>query len=120
MRFMLQMIADASMVDGVDKDAGAFEDRIRAFNRALDQAGVRVAAVGLADPATAVTVRFENGSDPFVTDGPFADRDEQLARFWIIEVPTMARAIGWARTAPISSGAIEVRPLSAEPVDAPQ
>ena len=44
-------------------------------------------AEGLLGPETAVTVRFEK-ADAARGDGPFADRDEQLAGFWIVEVPT--------------------------------
>src|SRR5262245_33938234 len=109
MKSMLQIIADVSIfVADAQDDAKTFD----AFNRALDESGVLLVAEGLADPATALTVRFENGSEPDTGAGPFADRDEQLIGFWILETATFDEAMAWAQRAPITSGAIEVRRIA--------
>ena len=115
MKFMLQIIADVSIFGSLTpEDSKAFDERVVAFNSALAGAGAWVSAEGLEDPQAAVTVRFENGSEPIADEGPFADRDEQLVGFWIIDVPSVDEAVVWARQAPVSAGAIEVRPLTAE------
>jgi hypothetical protein len=112
MKFMLQIIADVSIFGSATaEEFRAFDARILAFNGALADAGAWVTAEGLDDPGSSVTVRFENGSQAIVSNGPFADRDEQLVGFWIIDVPTVDDAVDWARKAPVASGAIEVRPL---------
>ena len=96
MRFMLQIIADASIFGPLAPgDATRFDGQVAAFNRALDEAGVCAAREVLADPDTAAAVRFENGSEPITSHGPFADRDEQLVGFWIIDVPTVRDVLGW-------------------------
>jgi hypothetical protein len=118
MKFMLQMIADASPPgNAAPGGATAFRDRVSAFNRELNEAGAWVTAEDLQDPAAAVTLRFEEGAEPVVSHGPFADRDEQLVGFWIVEAPTIDEAVALARTVPLTSGAVEVRPLAFDPVD---
>jgi len=47
-----------------------------------------------------------------VTDGPFAETKEQLAGYFLLEVPDMETALGWAKRLPTASyGAVEVRPV---------
>jgi hypothetical protein len=48
-----------------------------------------------------------------VTDGPFAETKEQLAGFYLIEVPNLEAALDWAAKCPSArDGSIEVRPLA--------
>jgi hypothetical protein len=37
---------------------------------------------------------------------------EQFAAFWVIDAADMDAAIEWARKAPVTDGAIEVRPIA--------
>jgi hypothetical protein len=47
-----------------------------------------------------------------VLDGPYADTREQLAGYFIIDVPNLDEAIAWAQRCPSSKyGAIEIRPI---------
>ena len=50
--------------------------------------------------------------EPVVIDGPFIEAKEVLGGFWIINVPTMADAIEWAKRCPASPNeTIEVRKI---------
>ena len=62
-------------------------------------------------PSTAKTLRFEEGGSHPVTDGPFAETKEQLGGFCLIDCASLDEALEWARKIPLSSGAIEVRPV---------
>ena len=55
------------------------------------------------------------GSDPLVTDGPFAETKEQLLGLWIVECDTLEEAVEAARhlARERAFGGIEVRPLLA-------
>jgi len=49
-------------------------------------------------------------------DGPFAETKEQLAGYFIIEVPDFDAAIAWAARHPAAShGAVEVRQIGDPP-----
>ena len=74
-----------------------------------------MSGAGLLPPATAATVRTGGGGRT-VQDGPFAEVREQLGGFFVIEVPDMEAALGWAAKAPSSaSGSTEVRPVLVMP-----
>jgi hypothetical protein len=78
---------------------------------ALTDSGVLVAAAGLQPPTTATTVRRREGRR-LVQDGPFADTKEQLGGYFVIEVPDLDAALGWADRCPSAGYAsVEVRPL---------
>jgi hypothetical protein len=83
-----------------------------AFNDALAKAGAGFAAgERLESGAAATTVRVSDG-DTKVLDGPYADTKEQLAGYFMIDVPDLDEAITWAKRCPSAKyGAIEIRPL---------
>ncbi len=62
------------------------------LNEDLRDAGELVDAQGLTDGSQAKTVRFENGA-PVPTDGPFAEAEESLVGYWVVDVESEARAI---------------------------
>ena len=68
--------------------------------------------VGLDDPATATTVRVENGKT-LTTDGPFVELKEAIGGYLIFEADDLDQAIELAARIPAArlGGAIEVRPL---------
>ena len=48
-----------------------------------------------------------------VQDGPFADTKEAMAGVFVIDVPDLDAALGWAEKCPAASyGVIEVRPVA--------
>lgn len=81
-----------------------------AYSRALLEAGVFVGGSGLAPPLTATTVRLRGGKRQ-VQDGPFADTKEKLGGFFMVEVPSLDKALEWAARCPAAeTGSVEVRP----------
>ncbi|WP_426662053.1 YciI family protein [Rhodanobacter aciditrophus] len=82
---------------------------IGAYLEALKEAGVFVSGAGLEEPATA-TVLSAAGSGWQAQDGPYADTKEQLAGFFLIDVPDRAAALAWARRCPVLPGrTVELR-----------
>jgi hypothetical protein len=81
------------------------------FMTALKDAGVGLPySAELEDPTGARIVR-PAGGDWLVTDGPFTETKEQLGGFYVIDVPDLDAAVGWAKRIPVIPGdAIEVRP----------
>jgi hypothetical protein len=82
-----------------------------AFIGAMAQAGIIVKGDGLMGPHTATTLRLRDGHR-VVEDGPFADTKEQLGGYFVIDVPDLDTALGWAAKAPSArSASVEVRPV---------
>ncbi len=83
-----------------------------AFNEALAKAGGQ-AGERLQSSSAATTVRATGGKTA-VVDGPYAETREQLAGYFLLDVPDLDQAISWAARCPSSKyGSIEIRPLFA-------
>lgn len=83
----------------------------------LQAAGVLIAGEVLQPSTVTTTVRMRDGALQ-VQDGPFADTKEQLGGTFVIDVPDLDAAIGYARQAPsVQWGAVEVRPGAVHTVD---
>lgn len=109
MRFMLQVRANP------DSEAGRLPGRelIEAmfkFNEEMANAGVMRAAEGRQSSAKGVRVLFD-GDRRTVVDGPFANPDELIAGFWIIDVGSKAEAVDWAKRVPFREGVVEIRQI---------
>jgi hypothetical protein len=110
MRFMMLMIPEGyeSATPGTLPDT----ERVKAmmkYNESLQKAGVLLALDGLHPPSMGVRVSFPGGK-PKVTDGPFAEADEVLGGYWMIQVKSKAEAIEWASRCPASENeVIEIR-----------
>ena len=93
--------------------AEAIQEGQRAFASyaaALDAAGVLLSAEVLQPSVSTTTVRLVDGSLQ-VQDGPFADTKEQLGGTFVVDVPDLDAALGWAGKAPsVAWGGVEVRP----------
>jgi hypothetical protein len=82
-----------------------------AYNDALIKAGVMRGGERLRPAASARRVRVRDRK-AVVLNGPYADTQEQLGGFYIIEVPTIEEAVEWAGKCPAAQfGTIEVRPI---------
>jgi hypothetical protein len=80
-----------------------------AYTEALRSGGVLVNANRLRPSATATTLRT-NGGRTQVLDGPFAESKEQLAGYYLIDVPDLDTAMLWAGRCPaVQHGIVEVR-----------
>jgi len=94
---------------------------MHAFNKELNDAGVLVAAEGLATPDQAKSVRAGSDGLP-ITDGVFPEAKEFLAGFWIVDVENPEQAYRIAARASAAPGPkergnmpIEVRPIMSGP-----
>ena len=86
---------------------GAFNDKVR-------DAGKWVFAGGLEGIESATTVDA-TGSEPVVTDGPFAESKEYLGGFWVIEAADLDEALTWASEGSAACGGkVEDRPFPSE------
>jgi hypothetical protein len=67
---------------------GAF---MHAFNQELLDSGELVETRGLSAPVHTRRVQFRHSS-PVVTDGPYAEAEEVLAGYWVVECASFDRA----------------------------
>jgi hypothetical protein len=79
------------------------------YNEELQKAGVLLALDGLHPPSMGARVSFAGGK-PEVADGPFAEAQEVVGGYWMIDVGSKAEAVEWAKRCPASGNkVIEVR-----------
>jgi len=84
---------------------------VGAFNEKLRGQGAWVFAGGL-HPIESSTTVDATGSEPIVTDGPFAESKEYLGGFWVIEAADLDAALAWATEGSAAcQGKVEVRPF---------
>ena len=62
-----------------------------ALNQELFESGELVGAYGVADQVNAKVVRVTGGT-PVVTDGPYAETEEVLAGYWLVDCDGFDRA----------------------------
>lgn len=83
------------------------------FNEEMVNAGIMLAGDGLQPSAKGVRIKFD-GEKRIVVNGPFADTNELVAGFWIIQVKSLAEAIEWMKRCPNphnDGGELEIRQL---------
>src|SRR5690349_7709911 len=108
MKALLLMYHDEQALQRLPREQfGKLPGAFAAYLQALKDAGVLIGNHGLRPTGEAKTVRKEA-----VLDGPFAETKEQLAGYFLIEVPDMDAALAWAKRVPTAEyGAVEVRPV---------
>jgi hypothetical protein len=85
------------------------QEAFGAYARALEQAGVLVAAEVLTSQSSTTTLTLRHGALE-VQDGPFAETKEALAGVFVVDVPDLDAALGWAEKCPGAQfGVMEVR-----------
>jgi hypothetical protein len=84
-----------------------------AYEKAVSEAGVRLASDALQGVETATTVRVTEAGERVVTDGPFAETREILGGYYLLDVPDLDAALEWAARCPGAhhGSKIEVRPI---------
>ncbi len=116
MRFMVIRRADAATEAGAVPSA-AIMAAMDKYMTEMQQAGVLIDGVGLKPSSKGALVKFDAGQ-PRVIDGPFTEAKELIAGFSLIDVPSLADAIAWARRWPAidmdANVALEIRPLFEE------
>jgi len=73
------------------EDYAALGEFMHAFNQELVDSGELVESRGLAAPVHTRRVQVRGGA-PVVTDGPYAEAEEVLAGYWIVECASFDRA----------------------------
>lgn len=112
MKYMLLIYGDEAKMRAIPKeDANKMMPAYTAYTEALKKAGVLVGGDRLQFTDMATTVRIRDGKTN-VVNGPYAEAKEQLAGYYLIDVPDIDSALSWAARCPgASAGTIEVRPL---------
>ncbi|SDR49203.1 Uncharacterized conserved protein [Rhizobiales bacterium GAS191] len=106
MRFMMLTIQKTRVEARTDAEAVA---TLTTFTRELQRAGILLAPGRLHPPSTGARLSFSNGK-PKVTDGPFAEANEVIGGYWLIQVKSKEEAIAWASRCPASDhDVIEIR-----------
>ena len=100
------------LVYGEEKKIGAMsDDECMAYDEALRNRGQCLASEALQPVQTATTVRVRNGKVS-ISDGPFAETNEQLAGFYLVDARDLNDAIQIASEIPPARvGSVEVRPI---------
>ena len=111
MKYMLQIYGNLTR----DQVAAMSDDERNALYQAwgaVNQTPGITPGMELADPATATTVRVQDGNT-LTTDGPFVEVKEALGGFLLFEADDLDAAIELAARIPAArlGGAIEVRPI---------
>jgi len=112
MKYLCMVIVDEKKLNAMsESELQALDDESLAFDDTLRKRGHLIAAQALASVHAATTVRVRSGKVS-VTDGPFAETNEQIGGFILIEAKDLNEAIQLASKIPaIRLGGVEVRPI---------
>ena len=112
MKYALLLYADESKQPDYSTADGAAEmQQWFEFTQELTGAGANVGGEALQETTTATSVKVRDGST-ITADGPFAETNEALGGFYLIDVDDLAAAIAWAEKIPnVGYGTVEIRPL---------
>ncbi|KJK34253.1 transcription initiation protein [Lentzea aerocolonigenes] len=104
MKFMLiwRVASDEAWANLGEIDFEQMLETVGRFNEELIEAGVLIAAEGLASAEEGVVVDFSS-EPPVVTDGPYGETKELFNGFYLINVPTIQDAIEWAKRTPMTA-----------------
>ncbi len=98
-----------------DEDSQALIEEARSFDEDMRRSGHLITAFPLEEIHSVSTVRIRNGKVT-VTDGPFAETNEQIGGFVLLEANDLNEAIQLAsRIPPARLGGVEVRPVIESP-----
>ncbi len=112
MQYMLLIHSDETAMQSLSDEARTkMHAAYMAYTEALTGAGVVLNGNRLRPTSATTTVRVVDGKTQ-VIDGPYSETKEQLAGYYLIDVPDLDAALSWAARCPGASvGAIEVRPI---------
>jgi hypothetical protein len=112
MKYLCMIFYDEKKLDALPgTDFDNLTDESLAYDDVLRKNGHFIAAQALQSVASAATVRISSGKVS-VTDGPFAETNEQVGGFILIEAKDLNEAIQVASKIPAARlGGVEVRPI---------
>ncbi|AEG44425.1 YciI family protein [Isoptericola variabilis] len=118
MRYALLLHADEPAEGEIPAEAiEAMQVAFADYGKALEAAGVLVAAEVLAPSHASSTVTLRTG-DVQIQDGPFAETKEALGGVFLVDVPDLDAALAWAERCPGAQyGVVEVRRVATSFVD---
>jgi hypothetical protein len=112
MKFLCLICAGTLMEWMPEADAATHDDEYREFTESLRSEGRLIACNRLLPPDAAVTLRVRGGKIS-TTDGPFAETQEHLGGYYVIEARDLNEAIQVAARIPGARiGCVEVRPIA--------
>jgi hypothetical protein len=112
MQYMILIYGDATLEPKPGTpEFGPFMGAYSALTEGLKSTGALVSGEALQGVDTATSLRIRGGKTETM-DGPFAETKETLGGFYVIDVPDLDTALGWAAKVPSATyGTVEVRPL---------
>jgi hypothetical protein len=112
MKYLCMVIVDEKKLNAMsDGDLQALDDESLEYDAFLKKGGHFLAAQALESVNSATMVRKRNGKVS-ITDGPFAETNEQIGGFILIEARDLNEAIQLAAHIPGGRlGGVEVRPI---------
>jgi hypothetical protein len=112
MKYLCLIFLDEKKLDALPTtEYDALVDESLAYDQVLRDGGHFIAAQALQSVQSATTVRLRSGQAT-VTDGPFAETNEQIGGFILIDARDFNEAIQLAsRIPPVCLGGVEVRPI---------
>ena len=112
MKYLCTVIIDEKKLQALSgTEMQALEDESLEYDDVLRRRGHFLAAQALESVSSATTIRLRSGKVS-MTDGPFAETNEQVGGFILIEAKDLNEAIQLASQIPsIRFGAVEVRPV---------
>jgi hypothetical protein len=112
MQYLCLVYADEARLNAMPQDeVDALIDETMASNEELRASGRLILATALEQVEGAMTVRVRDGRLS-ATDGPFAETNEQLGGFVLVEARDLNEAIRIAGRIPSARiGSVEVRPV---------
>lgn len=111
MQYMLLIYGEESRMNALETDATGMSPDYHAYNQALIKAGAMRGGERLRPTSAATSVRMRD-QKAIILDGPYAETQEQLGGYYIIEAENLDQALEWAKACPAAKGGtIEVRPI---------
>jgi hypothetical protein len=112
MQYMLMIYINEKAAPVPDVAERKMSEEFTAYTGAMKKAGAWIAGDRLHPTTSATTVRKTDGKVK-VLNGPYAETREQLAGYYLIDVPDLDAALAWAGRCPAAAyGSIEVRPVA--------
>ena len=113
MKYLCLIYDEEKKLNAMPKnEADAFMGEYFGFTEGLKKSGHYLGGNALQPVQTATTVRVRNGKVS-TTDGPFAETQEQLGGYYLIEAKDLDEAVEWSKKMPhlAYGGSVEVRPI---------
>jgi hypothetical protein len=112
MKYLCLVVFDEKKLEAMSKaELEALEMESLEFDESMRKSGHLIAAGPLQPVSATTTLQVQHGKVS-ITDGPFAETNEQLGGFVLIDAKDLNEAIQVAsKIPPARLGAIEIRPM---------